>query len=132
MYAILCRFLSSTFTEKNAKKNMLDGWKDGQTDRGKTVYPPPPSGSGGIITKLTKRHDTFDLTNVTTVAPSPGEYINPTPAPTADVFGNPILHPTPEPQGSPTPSPQTDEFGNPVRHTTFKIPTKDTTTRISG
>ena len=70
--------------------------------------------------------------NVTTVAPSPGEYINPTPAPTADVFGNPILHPTPEPQGSPTPSPQTDEFGNPVRHTTFKIPTKDTTTRISG
>jgi hypothetical protein len=25
--------------------------------------------------------------NVTTVAPSPGEYINPTPAPTADVFG---------------------------------------------
>jgi hypothetical protein len=22
---------------------------DGQTDRGKTVYPPPPSGSGGII-----------------------------------------------------------------------------------
>jgi hypothetical protein len=52
--------------------------------------------------------------NVTTVAPSPGEYINPTPAPTADVYGNPILHPTPEPQGSPTPSPQTDEFGNPV------------------
>ena len=24
-------------------------WMDGQTDRGKTVYPPPPSGSGGII-----------------------------------------------------------------------------------
>ena len=24
---------------------------DGRTDRGKTVYPPPPSGSGGIITK---------------------------------------------------------------------------------
>jgi hypothetical protein len=23
-------------------------WTDGQTDRGKTVYPPPPSGSGGI------------------------------------------------------------------------------------
>jgi hypothetical protein len=23
---------------------------DGQTDRGKTVYPPPPSGSGGINT----------------------------------------------------------------------------------
>jgi hypothetical protein len=25
-------------------------WMDGQTDRGKTVYSPPPSGSGGIIT----------------------------------------------------------------------------------
>jgi hypothetical protein len=24
-------------------------WTDGQTDRGKTVYPPPPSRSGGII-----------------------------------------------------------------------------------
>ena len=24
-------------------------WRDGQTDRGKTVYPPPPLGSGGII-----------------------------------------------------------------------------------
>ena len=23
-------------------------WTDGRTDRGKTVYPPPPSGSGGI------------------------------------------------------------------------------------
>ena len=32
-------------TEKNAMKNILDG----RTDRGKTVYPPPPSGSGGII-----------------------------------------------------------------------------------
>jgi hypothetical protein len=31
-------------TEKNAKINILDGGKD----RGKTVYPPPPSGSGGI------------------------------------------------------------------------------------
>ena len=26
-----------------------EGRTDGQTDRGKTVYPPPPSGSGGII-----------------------------------------------------------------------------------
>jgi hypothetical protein len=26
----------------------------GQTDRGKTVYPPPPSGSGGIIKNLKK------------------------------------------------------------------------------
>jgi hypothetical protein len=25
---------------------------DGQTDRGKTVYPPPPSGSGGIMTVI--------------------------------------------------------------------------------
>jgi hypothetical protein len=25
---------------------------DGQTDRGKTVYPPPPPGSGGIITVI--------------------------------------------------------------------------------
>jgi hypothetical protein len=24
-------------------------WTDGRTDRGKTVYPPPPLGSGGII-----------------------------------------------------------------------------------
>jgi hypothetical protein len=29
--------------------NILDGRKDGQTDRGKTLYLPPPSGSGGII-----------------------------------------------------------------------------------
>ena len=42
------RFLPSTVTEKNATKNILDGRKD----RGKTVYPPPPSGSGGIITLL--------------------------------------------------------------------------------
>jgi hypothetical protein len=44
------RFLPSTVTEKNVTKNILDGRKDGQTDRGKTVYPPPPLGSGGIIT----------------------------------------------------------------------------------
>jgi hypothetical protein len=52
--------LPSTVTEKNATKNILDGRKDRrkdrqkdgrtdgrtdrQTDRGKTVYPPPPSG----------------------------------------------------------------------------------------
>ena len=29
-------------------ENILDRRKDGQMDRGKTVYPPPPSGSGGI------------------------------------------------------------------------------------
>jgi hypothetical protein len=28
-------------SEKNATKNILDGRKDGQTDRGKTVYPLP-------------------------------------------------------------------------------------------
>ena len=38
------RFLPSTVTDKNVMKNILDGRKD----RGKTVYPPPPSGSGGI------------------------------------------------------------------------------------
>ena len=31
--------------EKNATKNTLDG----RTDRGKTVYPPSPLGSGGIM-----------------------------------------------------------------------------------
>jgi hypothetical protein len=33
------RFLPSTVTEKNVTKNFFDG----QTDRGKTVYPPPTS-----------------------------------------------------------------------------------------
>jgi hypothetical protein len=42
------RFLPSTVTEKSVTKNILDGREDGQTDRGKTVYPPPPSGSGDI------------------------------------------------------------------------------------
>ena len=46
---LMTRFLPLTVTEKNATKNILDGRKDGQTDRGKTVYPPPPLGSGGII-----------------------------------------------------------------------------------
>ena len=39
------RFLPSIVAEKNVTKNILKGW----TDRGKTVYPPPPSGSGLII-----------------------------------------------------------------------------------
>jgi hypothetical protein len=39
--------LPLTVTEKNATKNILDGRKD----RGKTVYPAPPSGSGGIKNK---------------------------------------------------------------------------------
>ena len=46
------RFLPSTVTEKNAMKNIL-GLTEGRTDRGKIVYPPPPSGSGCII-KLEK------------------------------------------------------------------------------
>jgi hypothetical protein len=28
-------------------------WTDGRIDRGKTVYPPPPLGSGGIISRQT-------------------------------------------------------------------------------
>ena len=39
------RFLPSIVAEKNVTKNILEG----RTDRGKTVYPPLPSGSGGII-----------------------------------------------------------------------------------
>ena len=39
------RFLPSIVAKKNARKNILDRRKD----RGKTVYHPPPSGSGGII-----------------------------------------------------------------------------------
>jgi hypothetical protein len=39
------RFLPSIVAEKNVTKNILEG----RTDRGKTVYPPPPSESGGII-----------------------------------------------------------------------------------
>ena len=35
-------------------------WTDGQTDRGKTVYPSLPSGSGGIIiTKLRRKEFRF-------------------------------------------------------------------------
>ena len=45
-------FLPSTVTEKNATKNILNGRKDRRKDRGKTVYPPPPSGSGGIKIKF--------------------------------------------------------------------------------
>jgi hypothetical protein len=43
------QFLPSIVAEKNVTKNILDGRKDGQTDRGKTVYPPAPPGSRGII-----------------------------------------------------------------------------------
>ena len=45
------RFLPSTVTEKNAMKNILDGRKDrrkdGQTERGKTVYPTSSFGEWG-------------------------------------------------------------------------------------
>jgi hypothetical protein len=41
-------FGPSTVTEKNATKNILDGRKD----RRKTVYLPPPPGSGGIKTLI--------------------------------------------------------------------------------
>ena len=33
------------------KISWTDGRKEGRTDRGKTLYPPPPSGSGGLIEK---------------------------------------------------------------------------------
>jgi hypothetical protein len=36
--------MPSTVTQKNTTKNILDG----QKDSGKTIYPPPSSGSGGI------------------------------------------------------------------------------------
>jgi hypothetical protein len=47
------RSLSSIVAEKNATKNILDG----RTDRSKTVYPPPPSGSGGIIKTMCCKGD---------------------------------------------------------------------------
>jgi hypothetical protein len=40
------RFLPSTVTEKNATKNILNGRKGGQTERGKTVCPLPLRGAG--------------------------------------------------------------------------------------
>ena len=41
-------FLPSIVAEKNVTKNILEG----RTDGGKTVYPPPPSGNGGIIRSI--------------------------------------------------------------------------------
>ena len=40
----------SDFCHQQLLRKMLRkiSWTDGRTDRGKTVYPPPPSGSGGI------------------------------------------------------------------------------------
>ena len=46
------RFLPLIVAEKNVTKNILDGRKD----RGKTVYPPPPPGSGGIINQSNWTH----------------------------------------------------------------------------
>ena len=45
-------FCHQQLLRKMRRKQILDGQKDGQTDRGKTVYPPPPSGNGGIINYL--------------------------------------------------------------------------------
>jgi hypothetical protein len=55
------RFLPSSVTEKNAMKNILDGRKD----RGKTVYPPPPLGSGGIKILITRVNYMFLCKNNT-------------------------------------------------------------------
>ena len=40
----------NSYWEKCTEKYL--GRTEGQTDRGKTVYPPPPSGSGGIKTEI--------------------------------------------------------------------------------
>jgi hypothetical protein len=46
----------NSYWEKCDEKYLerTEGRTDGQTDRGKTVYPPPPSGSGGIINQPLK------------------------------------------------------------------------------
>ena len=40
--------MPSTVAEKNATKNILDGWMDGRTEV-KQYTPPPPVEGGGII-----------------------------------------------------------------------------------
>ena len=50
-------FCHQQLLRKKTTKIILDGRKDGRTDRGKTVSPPPPSGSGGMI-KREKFEDT--------------------------------------------------------------------------
>jgi hypothetical protein len=40
----------NSYWEKCDEKYL--GWTEGQTDRDKTVYPPPPSGSGGITIEV--------------------------------------------------------------------------------
>ena len=55
----------NSYWEKCDEKYLgrTEGWTarrtDGQTDRGKTVYPPPPSGSGGIFIVVPFRHHIF-------------------------------------------------------------------------
>ena len=39
------------------------GWTEGQMDRGKTVYPPTPPGSGVIITIFMKNLKTYQTTH---------------------------------------------------------------------
>ena len=46
------------------KISWMDGRTDGQTDRGKTVYPHPPLGSGGIIKVLQNKQQ--DQTSIIT------------------------------------------------------------------
>lgn len=71
----------------------------------------------------------LDCSHMTTVAPSAGHYISPTPSPSTDIFGNPILHTkkatTTDKFASPTPS---------MRHTTdkFKTPSLEKTTTVAG
>ena len=46
--------LKITFKILNGYDRFQLGRTDGQTDRGKTVYPPPPLGRGGIINMCTR------------------------------------------------------------------------------
>ena len=39
-------------------------WTDGRTDRGKTVYPPPPSGSRGIKITSVLKVSTYITTSI--------------------------------------------------------------------
>ena len=48
-------FCHQQLLRKMRRKNILDG----QTDRGKTVYPPPPSGSGGIKIFFSETNGSF-------------------------------------------------------------------------
>jgi hypothetical protein len=41
-----------SWTDEGRMGGRMEGRTDGQMDRGKTVYPPPPLGSGGIISLI--------------------------------------------------------------------------------